>query len=108
MGKKAKKGNGGFDGDGYNKKVAGQVTNGTGKFKKSSKHQSNSDSQTSLIRYHYFVDSSWYEKILSYVGSVLTDLINLLGNRLSLKQQNTSRRLRIFSKAKGWMWRNDQ
>ncbi|EOY27395.1 Pumilio 23, putative isoform 1 [Theobroma cacao] len=50
MGKKAKKGNGGFDGDGYNKKVAGQVTNGTGKFKKSSKHQSNSDSQTSLIR----------------------------------------------------------
>ncbi|XP_021295000.1 pumilio homolog 23 isoform X1 [Herrania umbratica] len=50
MGKKAKKGNGGFDGDGYNKNVPRQVTNGTGKFKISFKHQSNLDSQTSLIR----------------------------------------------------------
>ena len=104
MGKKAKKGNDGFYGDGYN--VLRQVTDGTENFKKSFKHHKNSDSQTPVIRYPYFVDTSW-KKILNYVMNVLTDLITLLGNRLSLKQQNTFRRLRIFLKEKGWMWRND-
>ena len=56
MVKKAKKGNGGFDGDGYNKNVSRQVTDETGKFKNSFKHHKNSDSQTPVIRYHYFVD----------------------------------------------------
>ncbi|XVE88546.1 hypothetical protein DITRI_Ditri19aG0077900 [Diplodiscus trichospermus] len=50
MGKKAKKGNGGFDGDGYNKNVSRQVSDGTGKLKKSFKHHKNSDSQTPIIR----------------------------------------------------------
>ncbi|OMO66008.1 hypothetical protein COLO4_30871 [Corchorus olitorius] len=50
MGKKFKKGDGGFDGDGYKKKVQKQVNDGTGKMNKSFKHQKNSDSQTSVIR----------------------------------------------------------
>ncbi|XVF27154.1 hypothetical protein REPUB_Repub14bG0082100 [Reevesia pubescens] len=50
MGKKAKKGNGGFDGDGYNKNVSRQPTDGTGKFKKSFKRLKSSDSQTPVIR----------------------------------------------------------
>ncbi|XVF25299.1 hypothetical protein REPUB_Repub13aG0201400 [Reevesia pubescens] len=50
MGKKTKKGNGGFDGDGYNKNVSRLANDGTGKFKKTFKHQKNSDSQTPVIR----------------------------------------------------------
>ena len=105
MGKNAKKGNDGFYGDGYN--VLRQVTDGTENFKKSFKHHKNSDSQTPVIRSPYFVDTSW-KKILNHVMNVLMDLITLLGNRLSLKQQNTFWRLQTFSKAKGWMWRSDQ
>lgn len=109
MGKKAKKGYGDFDGEGYNKSVSRQGTDGTGKFKKSFKYQKNSDSHAPVIRYHYFVDPSWEknEKFLCYI-SVLMDMVTLLGNRLSLKQQNTLRRLQTFLKAKGWMWRNVQ
>lgn len=55
MGKKAKKGNSGFDDNGYKKNVSSQVTDGTGKFKKSFKHHKNSDSQAPVIRYYYFV-----------------------------------------------------
>ncbi|XP_022724834.1 pumilio homolog 23-like isoform X2 [Durio zibethinus] len=50
MGKKARKGNGGVDGDGYNKNVLRQASDGIGKFKKSYKHRKNSDSQTPVIR----------------------------------------------------------
>ncbi|KAG4199356.1 hypothetical protein ERO13_A05G141800v2 [Gossypium hirsutum] len=50
MGKKAKKGNSGFDDNGYKKNVTSQVTDGTGKFKKSFKHHQNSDSQAPVIR----------------------------------------------------------
>lgn len=50
MGKKAKKGYGDFDGDGYNKSVSRQGTDGTGKFKKSFKYQKNSDSHAPVIR----------------------------------------------------------
>ncbi|TYG68457.1 hypothetical protein ES288_D05G154600v1 [Gossypium darwinii] len=50
MGKKAKKGNSGFDDNGYKKNATSQVTDGTGKFKKSFKHHQNSDSQAPVIR----------------------------------------------------------
>lgn len=50
MGKKAKKGYGDFDGEGYNKSVSRQGTDGTGKFKKSFKYQKNSDSHAPVIR----------------------------------------------------------
>ncbi|XVF86992.1 hypothetical protein PTKIN_Ptkin18bG0084900 [Pterospermum kingtungense] len=49
MGKKAKKGKGGYDVDGYNKSASRQG-DGTGKFKKLFKHHKNSDLQTPVIR----------------------------------------------------------